>query len=212
VKGYSPDFGIMQGEVGCPAQLEYGHALRRIEWTEYSQAKWDLRRTVGDAVRGIPSSVFTMIDLQYTFMLQSFGMLRANLLKEVVYRRPSFYAMQHVFSFFDDGVRPVKVAKQEVNGKELTVAAFERNSQPVYVMWFSGERPGDTLAYERADVTVEGAGIDAPVWADLLTGKVCRMPGVGGGAGQVTLKGVPLWDSPVMVAPDAQVPRAPAKR
>lgn len=32
---------IMQGEVGCPAQLEFAHALKGIEWSEYSQAKWD---------------------------------------------------------------------------------------------------------------------------------------------------------------------------
>ena len=97
VKSYSGAFDILQGEVGCPSQLEFAHALSRIEWSEYAQAKWDLRRTIGDAARAIPSSVFTMIDLQYTFMLQSFGLIRSNTLKEFVYRRPSYYAMQNVF-------------------------------------------------------------------------------------------------------------------
>ena len=39
VKRYSGKFDIMQGEVGCPGQLEFAHALCNIEWTEYSQAK-----------------------------------------------------------------------------------------------------------------------------------------------------------------------------
>ena len=210
VKSYSPNFDIMQGEVGCPSQLEYAHALKKIEWTEYSQAKWNLRRTIGDAVRNIPCNVFTMIDLKYTFMLQSFGMLRSNLLKEVVYCRPSFYAMQHVFSYFDDDVHPISVEKMPVNGKELTVARFELKSNPVFVLWFSGERPSDSLAYERADVELKCESMRGePVWVDLLTGKVCKFPH--GNAtisnGVFTLKAIPLWDSPVMVAPSCFVPR-----
>ena len=209
VKSYSPDYDILQGEVGCPSQLEYAHALSAREWTEYSQAKWDLRRTIGDAVRNIPSSVFTMIDLQYTFMLQSFGMLRSNLLKEVVYRRPSFYAMQHVFSYFDEDVHPVSVTKQQVNGKELTVACFERQSTAVYVLWFSGEIPSDALAYERTSVALKGGNVSTPVWVDLLTGKIAKIPAanVSYRDGTLTLKDLPLWDSPVMVAANVQVPR-----
>ena len=97
VKGYSGSFDILQGEVGCPSQLEFAHALNGIEWTEYAQAKWNLRRAMGDAARSIPSSLFTMIDLQYTFMLQSFGLVRSNTLKEFIYRRPSWYAMRNVY-------------------------------------------------------------------------------------------------------------------
>ena len=209
VKSYSPDYDIIQGEVGCPGQLEFAHALSNIEWTEYSQAKWNLRRTIGDAVRNIPCNVFTMIDLQYTFMLQSFGMLRSNTLKEVVYRRPSFYAMQHVFSFFDDDVHPVSVTKQTVNGKELTIAKFERNSAPVYVMWFSGNRPSDTLAYERASLAFDALGIHDPAWVDLLTGKICIFPKANVVRdGNVTrVKDIPLWDSPVMLLENMQTPR-----
>ena len=209
VKSYSPKFDIMQGEVGCPAQLEFAHALKNREWTEYSQAKWNLRRTIGDAVRNIPCNVFTMIDLQYTFMLQSFGMLRSNTLKEVVYRRPSFYAMQHVFSYFDDDVHPVSVSTQEVNGKELTVARFERQSRTIYVLWFSGEVPGDALAYERVSVSLKGDNVDMPVWVDLLTGKIAKIKpsDVSYRDGVLTLKDLPLWDSPIMVAANNQVPR-----
>jgi hypothetical protein len=150
-----------------------------------------------------------MIDLKYTFMLQSFGLLRSNLLKEVVYRRPSFHAMQHVFSYFDEDVHPVSVTKQTVVGKELTVARFENQSNQIYVLWFSGERPGDTLAYEKATVKLKGDMIHEPAWVDLLTGKIAKIPqeNVSSKNGVVTIIDLPLWDSPVMIAPNRLIPR-----
>ena len=203
VKSYSADYDILQGEAGCPSQLEYAHALRNVEWTEYAQAKWDLRRSMGDFARGIPSNLFTFIDLQYTFMLQSFGLIRSNTLKQPVYRRPSYFAMQNVYSFFDEDVRPLDIATHTVNGKELSVLRAERQSKPIFVVWFSGERPGDSLEYETADlsqlVTLPGwEGDEGPVWVDFMRGAVGKL---------TDMKKVPVWDSPVMIAPSSQVPR-----
>ncbi len=197
VKSYSPDYDIMQGETGCPAQLEFAHAMHSIEWTEYSQAKWNLRRALGDYVRGIPSSCFTFIDLQYTFMLQSFGLVRSNTLKQPVYRRPSYFAMQNVYSYFDEDVHPISVETREVNGKEMTVAKFERQSRHMWAVWFSGKRPDDRLEYERADLGFLGQPKDY-VWVDLMRGVIGKLP---------TFRYVPVWDSPVLLAPNGQVPR-----
>ena len=145
VKSYSASFDIMQGETGCPSQLEFGHALKRLEWSEYAQAKWDLRRTIDDAARGIPCNVFTMIDLQYTFMLQSFGLIRSNTLKEFIYRRPSYYAMQNVFSYIDSDVLPQKIDgnlayeltsrcdPRDTEHHTLKAIKFSRGGQPVAV-------------------------------------------------------------------------------
>ena len=198
VKSYSSEYDIMQGEVGCPSQLEFAHALHSIEWTEYAQAKWDLRRAIGDRVRNIPSNLFTFIDLQYTFMLQSFGLIRSNTLKQPVYRRPSYFAMQNVYSYFDDEVHPIGVETKTVNGKELTVARFERMSRPVLVMWFSGERPGDSLAYERVDISKIFKPKSEYVWTDLMTGRICKIE---------DYTSVPLWDSPVMISANDNTPR-----
>ncbi len=73
--------------------LEYGHAMNYYEWSEYKQAKWDLRRMANDFRLEIMSNIFTMVDLQYENMLQSFGLIRMNLRKKVVYKRPSYYAV-----------------------------------------------------------------------------------------------------------------------
>ena len=85
VDKYSTSIKFLQGETGCPAQLEYGHALRNLEWDEYSQAKWDLRQALTHFSMGIPYSFFTMVDLNYGWMLQSFGLVRMNGNKEAVY-------------------------------------------------------------------------------------------------------------------------------
>ena len=106
---YSPKYKVYQGEVGCPSILEWTHALAYYPWTEYSQAKWDLRRMAGDRGRGIPCSVFTIIDLKYPDMLQSFGLIRSNLLLQFIYKRPAYYAVQHMMGFFDDAVKPVGI-------------------------------------------------------------------------------------------------------
>ncbi len=212
VKSYSESFDIMQGEVGCPAQLEFGHAMHSIEWTEYAQAKWLLRRTIGDAARNIPSSVFTMIDLQYTFMLQSFGLVRSNTLKEFVYRRPSYFAMQNVFGLLDDEAHPekiniqsnFKVAKRadprDTRKRTLTSVRFVREGKTLRFLWFSDARPSSLLEFDRVSVRFPGNVVD-PVWVDMITGRVFEIPAesVKQEESFTVLNDIPMWDSPVMI-------------
>ena len=201
VKGYSGAFDIMQGEVGCPSQLEFAHALSKIEWTEYSQAKWDLRRAIGDAARSIPSSVFTMIDLQYTFMLQSFGLIRSNALKEFVYRRPSYYAMQNVYAIFDDDMLPQRHQSVNIAGRDVACSLFSRLGQRWRFYWFCGERPSSDLSFTPVDLDIPER-LNRPVWVDMITGRVFEIPGdsVVWKKDSMTLRNVPLWDSPVAIA------------
>ena len=220
VKSYSGAIDVMQGEVGCPAQLEFAHALANIEWTEYSQAKWNLRRAVGDAVRAIPSNVFTMIDLQYTFMLQSFGMLRSNTLKEVVYRRPSYFAMQNVFSYLDDEAVPYGVVTnagfeitrradpRDTAERRLTCARFTRFGRATRFYWFSDSRPSNRLEFDRVTLKIPGK-LDRPVWVEMITGRIYEFDpaNVRQEKGHTVLKDVPMWDSPVMIADYVCVPR-----
>jgi len=219
VKSYSPRFDIMQGEVGCPGQLEFAHAMNSIEWTEYSQAKWDLRRAIGDAVRDIPSSVFTMIDLQYTFMLQSYGLIRSNTLKEFVYRRPKWYAMRNVYALFDDDTKPVGVKvsapfviekradPRDAAKRELTCASFERFERPLRLFWYSNVRPSNRLEFDRVTLRVPGR-LESPVWVDMITGRVGEIDvkNVKEEGSETVLTDVPIWDSPVLIASRMSVP------
>ena len=106
--------------------------------------------------------------------------------------------MRNVYSCFDDEVHPIGVETMAANGKELTVARFERMSRPVLVMWFSGERPGDSLAYERVDISNIFKPKSEYVWTDLMTGRICKLE---------DYTSVPLCDSPVMISPNDCTPR-----
>lgn len=213
---YHPKYRLYQGEVGCPSILEWTHALCDYPWTEYSQAKWNLRRMAGDRVRGIPCNVFTMIDLKYTNMQQSFGLIRSNLLLQFIYKRPTFYAVQHMMSFFDDAVKPVGLlACESGSPRKVTAAGFEKAGTPVALLWYGDKVPGDVLAWDTVSVTIKGATFKDPVCVEMITGKVFELaPGSWTSEGGSTrLAQVPLWDSPMMLAERAQVPlRTEAER
>ena len=192
VRARNPKWDVLQGECGCPAQLEFAHALCNVPWTEVSQTKWVLRRAMGDAVRGIFSSHFAITDNHYPNMIQSYGLVRCDLLGRFVYRRPIYYAMRNVYGFFDADVKPLWFEKAVAGGREISIARFAKKGRPVLVAWFSDARPDDSLAW-KPNVPVPGvADFPDPVLVDLVTGGVYALP-----AGKTAL---PLRDSPVLVA------------
>ncbi len=208
LKTYNPDYKIYQGEVGCPSMLEWTHALADYPWTEYSQAKWDLRRMAGDRVRNIPSSIFTIIDLQYTNMLQSFGLIRSNLLHEIIYKRPSYYGVQHMVSFFDDTVKPVgELSYESGPSRKMTVAGFKKENTSVVMVWYKDQIPSDNLKWDSVDLTIKGTNFKDPVFVEMISGKIYEID-------KTTLKNkgentmfqrLPVWDSPIMIAERSQV-------
>ncbi len=208
VQSYNPKYKLYQGEVGCPSILEWTHALCFYPWTEYSQAKWDLRRMAGDRVRGIPSSVFTIIDLRYTNMLQSFGLIRSNLLLQFIYKRPAYYAVQHMVGFFDDAVKPVgELEYDSTSPRKMTVAGFQKEGTSVVLVWYKDQIPSDELKWDPIDLTIKKATFKDPVYVEMITGKVYEIDksnwkAQGDG---VVFKQLPVWDSPMMIAERTQV-------
>lgn len=210
VASISPSITIMQGETGCPAQLEYGHALNNIEWTECSQAKWDLRQSLGHFGNGVPYSFFTMVDLNYGWMLQSFGLVRLNGEKKPVYKRPKFYAVQHVTSLFTPDMATAEGV--EVAGplnSQITSFGLQKGGKKVgCMMWMGGRRPTPSLDRLCADVSIQGVAFKDPVYVDMLTGYVHELKGVtiSKDGSNIFFKDFPLWDSPVVVIERSAVP------
>lgn len=208
VQSYSPKYKIYQGEVGCPSILEWTHALANYPWTEYSQPKWDLRRMAGDRVRGIDSSIFTIIDLKYTNMQQSFGMIRSNLLLEFIYKRPVFYAVQHMMSFFHDEVKSVGLLESQSNSaRPVTVAGFIKHSTPVVLIWYGDMIPSDDLKWDPVDLTIKNTKFHDPVYVEMITGKVYNIDKANYRPTEADgeFKALPVWDSPIMIAERSQV-------
>ena len=234
LKAANPAFEVVQGETGCPAQLEFGHALSSRPWTEYSQAKWNLRSMAGYAARGISYGVFAITDFQYSgYMLQSFGLLRADLGKNVVYARPLYHATCNMFSFFDGEVKPaglvsnvafrvrtVRIPQTDLPScdetdrlppdapRKVTVAHFEKAGTPVLLAWYSHRIPSDALVFDRIELSVPGVAFAEPVWMDMVTGRVYGIPAadVERKDGATVFRDLPMWDSPVLVAERRQVP------
>lgn len=200
---YDCQTGILQGETGCPGRLEYTHALKNREWSEYSQAKWDLRQALTHFGMGVPYSFFTMVDLNYGNMLQSFGLIRQNGIKQPVYKRPKYHAVQHVTSVFTPDMEITdKVMVLSQYNVELTSYGLQKDGKPVGCMlWLSGERPSDSLERTMIDINITGVYFQKPVYVDMLTGYVHdlrsiarRLAGV-----SVDLNDLPVWDSPILI-------------
>ena len=235
LKAANPAYEVVQGEVGCPAQLEFGHALSSRPWTEYSQVKWNLRSMAGSAVLGRPHSIFAIIDFQYFgYMLQSYGLLRADLGKNVIYARPLYHAARNMFSFFDSEVKPVgladgvafkvleaRIPQQDLPScdetdqlppdapRKVKVARFEKAGTPVLLAWYSHRIPSDALVFDQIELTVPGVTLSDPVWMDMITGRVFEIPAadIVRKDGVTVFRNLPMWDSPVLLAERAQVER-----
>lgn len=232
LKEFGSKAEVIQGECGCPSELAHGHSMAHYPWTEVSQAKWHARQRLNEVADNLKADVFSAVDLQYKDnLLQSYGLLRATLKGKVVYRRPSFYALRNVFSFFDDTVEPIgRVAHtcaffsrraarasclygivSDVNPSDAprtTVAKFRKEGADVLALWESGEIPDDGVDWSVATVDVPEVTFADPILMDVITGKVYAFE-----SGQVEkipsgvrLHRLPLRDAPILIAERRHLP------
>ena len=97
----APHARLRQGENGCPSEMAHRFALSKIAWSEYSQAKWDLRRMVGDLGHGVESSIFTICDFNHRGReINRKGLLRADEDHRVIGVKRAYYAVQNLASVF----------------------------------------------------------------------------------------------------------------
>ena len=212
---YAPNATLWQGENGAPSEMPGERlALNHIAWSEISQAKWDMRRMIGDYVRGIPSSVFTICDYFHPGRgIGCYGLLRADSDRNVIAVKRAYGAVRNVVTVFDPSVArvPRSVSSPETS---LQLWEFSRKGCPLFVFWTCGEfrrnKKGWEMAYERPGddcrmhpVLIEHAGTQMrdPVWIDLLTGKVFEFPksNVLKSAGGAMYTNVPAYDSPCVL-------------
>lgn len=204
-KEYDEKIEVLQGETGCPAILEYGHALANREWSEYSQLKWDLRQMAVQFGMGVPSSVFTMVDLNYGWMMQSFGLIRMNLKHVPQYKRPKFYAVQNMASVITKEFTPnTKLKVVSRCEREIECVGLSKGGKTVgALLWFGGRKPDESLEKHCVDITVKGINLKNAAYVDMSTGKVYSLTSTvsrGGNNGkEVKFVQLPLWDAPILI-------------
>jgi hypothetical protein len=135
-------------------------------------------------------------------------LIRSNLLHQFIYKRPAYYAVQHLVGFFDDKVKPVGLLTHKSNcPREITVAGFEKEGTSVILLWYSNKIPSDALKWDPVDLTIQGASFRDPVYVEMITGKVYELdrPSRKKDGKAVSFTKLPVWDSPMMIAERSKV-------
>lgn len=222
---YHPHAKMRQGENGAPSEMATRFALGGIPWSECSQAKWDMRRMLGDLGHDVESSVFTVCDFNHKGReINRKGLLRADEDKNVIDVKWAYYAVQRVASVFDD--RWTRVRDATFGTPDWTIVTYEyADSRDVslYVFWVAGDsvpdagpnekapgtekfkrvwtRPGETMEKRQHVFSAAAKPLSDPVWVDLLTGDVYEFPRQNVKVSRTCVRylRVPVYDSPCLL-------------
>lgn len=201
---YSATITVRQGENGAPSTQGPFGALREHPWTELSQAKWNLRRMLGDLGRDIPSSVFTIIDLQYPTGWNYKGLLRANANQTVAYPKAAYGAVQHVTALFDNSLTRIpNYAFSATPAQSIVLFGYTKAGSGYHAItiWQGGSVPSDNVAPTPVTFTFSQGNFNDPVYVDLRTGAVYDIPDNtwSRSGNSYTFTNVPMYDSPIVI-------------
>lgn len=202
---YSQKAKMRQGENGCPSEMATRFALSKHPWTEYSQAKWDTRRMLGDLGHDVESAVFTIFDFNHVGReINRKGLLRGTPDKKVEKIKLAYYSVQNVASVFDDSLERIKDADIKVTYATNTASyayANKKTAQNLVVLWDNSGTPDDAFATRPAQVEIKGIEFKEPVWVDMVSGRIYEIPAdrVTKAGKATTFKDVPLYDAPVLI-------------
>ncbi|MBQ4479489.1 MAG: beta-galactosidase [Victivallales bacterium] len=170
---------IRQGENGCPSEPTEKFALNNYPWTELTQAKWDLRRYIGDFCTGIPSSVFTICDFNHIGrQINRKGLLMADENHQVIRPKLAYWAIRNMTTLFNDGLTVLPGCCAALAARPAQAFAMERKSDQArqVVYWDRSNIPGEGGFQEHANIVTHGFQMDAPAVIDPLSGAVYEFP------------------------------------
>ena len=203
---YSSKANMRQGENGCPSETATRFALSNHPWTEISQAKWDVRRMLGDLGHDVESAVFTICDFNHTGReINRKGLLHATPEKKVDKIKLAYYAVQNAVAVFDNTLERITNDVASVECAQKTACFAYRNAvtgQQLLTVWNSGVVPSNTFETVAATITVKACAIKEPVWVDLVSGRIYEIPAdrVSRRGDAALFKDIPIYDAPVLVA------------
>ncbi|MBC8127159.1 MAG: beta-galactosidase [Gloeobacteraceae cyanobacterium ES-bin-144] len=203
---YSTQARMRQGENGAPSEMARKFALSNHPWTESSQAKWNLRRMMGDLGHDVESAVFTICDFNHTGReINRKGLLRATADKKVEKIKLAYYSVQNCAAVFDDTLERITDASIEIAGeKEVSTFAYKnkKTGDPLIVMWDSSGTPGDSFETRPVEVTAKSIKFKEPVWVDLVSGRIYEIPAasIKSSGGDTVFTNIPFYDAPVLIA------------
>jgi hypothetical protein len=220
---------IRQGETGAPSRYQENFALRNISWTENSQAKWNLRRMLANRAKEVPFNLFTMSDMHYTqgnntsgdpdgvLRMNYKGLVGTNPDQTVSHVKLAYYAAQSVFAIFDDAlVRRASYPFTSTALRGLALSGYEHQPDGAQVVayWFNDSPPAEANGVTGVDLTLPKGKFTDPVVVDLRTSTVYALPRDrwSQDAAGATFRGLPVYDSPMLIAERRVLGLVPAAR
>ena len=221
---YTRTITLRQGENGAPSAGGGGRgALWDYPWTELTQAKWNTRRMLGNLGQDIESSVFSLVEMNYTHgpinRLNFKGLLKSDASKRVIRPKIAYYAIQNVTSIFDHSLERLADpehthdiasggddAKRYSHTTDRRLAVFgyrhKTTGKQLYTVWQRDNIPVDSNELSVQEFSITKGNFDQPVWVDIITGGVYEIPSDQWSrkGNTYTFKGIPVYDAPILIA------------
>lgn len=203
---YSTELKLRQGENGAPSGYCPGFTLKKYNWTEISQAKWDARRMLGDLGRDTESCIFSIIDMYYKSnnILNIKGLIQSDITLKALRPKTAFYTVQNIASVFDNTLERIPNYKIEVSTKEsISLFAYQNKSteKQIVTIWLDGNIPNNSFETKTTEVTIENGNFKKPVWIDLFSGRIFKIPTSNWSKNEKVYKfKIPVYDSPILIA------------
>ena len=214
-----PALSVHQGETGAPSDQVQVGALKDLLWNEHKQAVWNLRRLLAHHAAGRAMSLFQLADMHYSAQAGALftgrnpkGLLCIRPDLTVAYRKPAYFAAQHVFTVWDDGFPLRRLAPHPVRASApLTAYAWSRtaDSSPVLLGWWRHDLPPACLPPTVTPVGLDPVPLTDPVLVDFLSGLVFSPPAIFAGAPAAWWAHLPAFDSPLALAERSCLPLRP---
>lgn len=221
---HAPGMPLRQGENGAPSSGGAGRgALWDYPWSELTQAKWDVRRMLGNLGHDIETSLFGLAEMNYTNgpinRLNYKGILKSDASLRVIRPKIAYYSTQNITSIFDDSLEriaslkklhtiaaagPQDHAYRHSTDRDLAVYGYrnKRSGKQLYTLWQRENIPVDDNRLSLQEIMITRCDMPDPVWVDIITGGVYDVPAANRRQeGAVSIfTGVPVYDAPVVLA------------
>lgn len=203
IEKYSKTLLLRQGENGAPSTFIPSFALWIIYWTEYTQAKYNMRRLLGDLGHDIETSVFTIIDIYYKPVLNTKDLIQSDVTMAAIRPKVAYYAVQNVAAVFDNKLALHPEFKYITTNNE-SMSVYWYRHQPtqrsVVALWLDGKEANNSFKTTPISITFVNMNFKKPVWVEMMTGSIYEIhQSQWSKSGDSCTFNIPLYDSPVLI-------------
>ncbi len=204
---YVPQATLRQGETGANSECrqELALALGYHPWSERKQAVWNLRRMLAHHAHGIPMNLFQLSDMYYAKRdgarfsgCNPKGLVRVLPDKTVAYRKPAYFAAQHVFTLLDGRIPLTALEPHPARVDSRSgIYCWKHAERPVLLAWWDADKAPTLWNEFTGNIGFDSLPMTDPVLLDFLSGTIFALPTGMKPDDASTLQDFPKFDSPL---------------